>query len=172
MTVNVTQADLDEAANYGCGFCPDGTEEDLAQAFARHRTEAYAAGLAEGGALGIEAAAVACEEQRDAYLSPQYATGQPLSSIMERMACTTCRDGIRNLDPATIRTLRAEPVSDDLIARLEGFEGSDDLGNGDFSVCYQAAAELRTLRAERDFHDRAAQEAIVLANTAVGSQLE
>jgi len=71
------------------------------------RDAAHAAGLAEGVALGIEAAAVACEEQRDAYLSPQYATGQPLSSIMERMACTTCRDGIRNLDPAAIIAARA-----------------------------------------------------------------
>jgi len=73
------------------------------------RDAAHAAGLAEGVALGIEAAAVACEEQRDAYLSPQYATGQPLSSIMERMACTTCRDGIRNLDPAAIIAARLAP---------------------------------------------------------------
>jgi len=41
--------------------------------------------------------------------APQYATGQPLSSIMERMACTSCRDGIRNLDPAAIIAARATP---------------------------------------------------------------
>jgi len=36
--------------------------------------------------------------------------------------------------------------------------------------CDTVETEIRTLRAERDFHDRAAQEAIVLANAAVAER--
>ena len=38
----------------------------------------------------------------------------------------------------------------DLIERLHNFEGSDELGNGDFSLLSEAAAEIKTLRAEVD----------------------
>ena len=36
----------------------------------------------------------------------------------------------------------------DLIERLHNFEGSDELGNGDFSLLSEAAAEIERLRAE------------------------
>jgi hypothetical protein len=36
----------------------------------------------------------------------------------------------------------------DLIERLRAFEGSDELGNGDFSLLSEAAATLEALRAE------------------------
>jgi len=36
---------------------------------------------------------------------------------------------------------------DDLVERLRGFEGSDDLGNGDFAVCIQAADRIQALEA-------------------------
>lgn len=35
--------------------------------------------------------------------------------------------------------------TDELVERLRGFEGSDDLGNGDFSVCREAADRLASL---------------------------
>jgi hypothetical protein len=36
----------------------------------------------------------------------------------------------------------------DLIERLRAFEGSDELGNGDFSLLAEAATEIEELRAE------------------------
>jgi hypothetical protein len=45
----------------------------------------------------IEDAAKACEDQQQAFLSPQYATGQPLSSFHERFACGQCAAAIRLL---------------------------------------------------------------------------
>ena len=36
----------------------------------------------------------------------------------------------------------------DIVERLRAFEGSDELGNGDFAVCEEAAAEITRLRAE------------------------
>jgi len=45
----------------------------------------------------LEEAAKACEQQRDDFLSPEYATGQPLSSIQERFACDQCATAIRAL---------------------------------------------------------------------------
>jgi hypothetical protein len=44
---------------------------------------------------GIEAAAKACEAQAKAFLSPEYATDQPLSSFSERFACDECAKAIR-----------------------------------------------------------------------------
>ena len=38
-------------------------------------------------------------------------------------------------------------MSDDLSDELRAFEGSDALGNGDFSVCVRGAAEITRLRA-------------------------
>lgn len=38
-------------------------------------------------------------------------------------------------------------MSDDLADELRAFEGSDALGNGDFSVCVRGAAEITRLRA-------------------------
>jgi hypothetical protein len=48
-----------------------------------------------------EAAAHACEEQARTFLSPEYATGQPLSSFNERFACKECADAIRALPLTT-----------------------------------------------------------------------
>jgi hypothetical protein len=44
-----------------------------------------------------EMAAHACEEKTRVFLSPEYATGQPLSSFNERFACKECADAIRAL---------------------------------------------------------------------------
>jgi hypothetical protein len=68
---NVTVAQEDrEAAEalrgspaYGYGFYD---HTPLVQAFARHRTAAHAAGLAEGVAMGIEVGARDAEEKRNA----------------------------------------------------------------------------------------------------------
>jgi hypothetical protein len=38
----------------------------------------------------------------------------------------------------------------ELVERLTAFEGSDDLGNGDFRVCAAAAAKLTELQAQVD----------------------
>ncbi|KQM18415.1 hypothetical protein [Novosphingobium sp. Leaf2] len=55
------------------------------QLIARHRLAA------------LEDAARACEQQARDFLSPQYATGQPASSISERFACSECATAIRAL---------------------------------------------------------------------------
>ena len=44
-----------------------------------------------------EFCAQACEQQRDEFLSPEYATNQPLSSFNERFACDQCATAIRSL---------------------------------------------------------------------------
>jgi len=43
----------------------------------------------------LEEAAQICERQAIDFLSPEYATGQPISSIQERFACTECASAIR-----------------------------------------------------------------------------
>lgn len=42
-----------------------------------------------------EACAKICEAEEQAFLSPEYATGQPMSSFEERFACRTCAAAIR-----------------------------------------------------------------------------
>ncbi len=42
-----------------------------------------------------EEAARICEAQIRVFLSPRYATGQPLSSMGERLACAACAREIR-----------------------------------------------------------------------------
>ncbi len=68
-----------------CQHILDGMEDDIGvvQEFARQR-------IAER-----ERCARLCEEQQQVFLSPQYATGQPLSSIQERFACGRCAVEIR-----------------------------------------------------------------------------
>lgn len=46
---------------------------------------------------GRERFARVCEEQATAFLSPDYATGQPLASFSERFACGECAAAIRKL---------------------------------------------------------------------------
>ena len=48
-------------------------------------------------AVVLEEAAKECERQRDGFLSEQYAAGQPISSMLERFACTECAAAIRKL---------------------------------------------------------------------------
>lgn len=68
---------------------------EFVQAFARHRIEAAAQARREA----IKEAARACEDQMQVFLSPEYATGQPLSSFHERFACGQCAAAIRSLSP-------------------------------------------------------------------------
>lgn len=67
-----------------CRVCRD-TTAIIAQAKAKWQAEAY------------EMAAKICEQQRQDFLSPEYATGQPLSSFQERFACGQCAEAIRTL---------------------------------------------------------------------------
>lgn len=43
----------------------------------------------------LEEAAKICEQQAVGFLSPKYATNQPLSSFQERFACKECAEAIR-----------------------------------------------------------------------------
>jgi hypothetical protein len=43
-----------------------------------------------------ERAAKICDQQADEFLSPQYATNQPFSSVQERFACRECAAAIRS----------------------------------------------------------------------------
>lgn len=49
---------------------------------------------------GVEAererCAKVCEQQAQEFLSPQYASNQPLGSLTERFACDECASAIRN----------------------------------------------------------------------------
>lgn len=51
--------------------------------------------VAAGVAAERERAAQICEQQAIDFLSPEYATGQPLSSFGERFACGQCAAAIR-----------------------------------------------------------------------------
>lgn len=42
-----------------------------------------------------ERCAMICEQQAEAFKSPEYASGQPLSSVSERFACGCCAEAIR-----------------------------------------------------------------------------
>jgi hypothetical protein len=70
------------------------TYEDYA-ALSAKLTTAHATGKAEG----LRAAADACEAQKAHFLSPEYATRQPLSSHSERFACGVCAAAILALIP-------------------------------------------------------------------------
>lgn len=43
-----------------------------------------------------EECAKACEAEAKAFLSPEYSTGQPFSSLQERFGCTQCASAIRS----------------------------------------------------------------------------
>lgn len=43
-----------------------------------------------------ERCAAVCEDQAQLFLSPQYASNQPIGSITERFACAECATAIRN----------------------------------------------------------------------------
>lgn len=50
-----------------------------------------------GSEQAIRECAEKCREQQSAFLSPEYATGQPLSSFSERFACSECEREILSL---------------------------------------------------------------------------
>lgn len=68
-------------------LCEEGHGDDFVevQVFAKFEAET------------LERAAVVCEGQQQVFLSPQYSTGQPLSSFGERFACGKCAEEIRAL---------------------------------------------------------------------------
>ena len=72
-------------------------EEMLNTVFQNEHNQAHS----EGFEKGIEAAAKVCEDQQQVFLSPQYATGQPMSSVGERIGCAACADEIRALKEKT-----------------------------------------------------------------------
>ena len=43
-------------------------------------------------------AAALCRDQAQAFLSPEYSTGQPFSTFQERFACGQCANGIEGLE--------------------------------------------------------------------------
>ncbi len=49
----------------------------------------------------LEEAMAACQKQQEDFLSPEYATGQPISSVWERAACGACIQEIRALKEPT-----------------------------------------------------------------------
>lgn len=62
-----------------------------------HRQESdIAAALLTERLSQMEHDAKICEAQAREFLAPQYATGQPLSSLQERFACGECARTIRN----------------------------------------------------------------------------
>jgi len=46
-----------------------------------------------------ERCAKMCEAQKEAFLSPEYASNQPLGSLLERFACDECATSIRQGSP-------------------------------------------------------------------------
>lgn len=61
------------------------------------RAEREAAAYRRGQEEMRERAEQACRDQQESFLSPEYATGQPLSSFNERFACGQCAEEIRAL---------------------------------------------------------------------------
>lgn len=53
--------------------------------------------IKEARRLAMEEAIAACERQNKVFLSPEYATGQPASSLQERFGVTSCINAIRDL---------------------------------------------------------------------------
>ena len=67
---------------------------------------------AKGKAEGLREAAGVCEAQKVSFLSPEYATHQPLSSYSERFACGVCAAAILALIPATTGGRDVDMASD------------------------------------------------------------
>lgn len=53
--------------------------------------------MVEAGEAMQERCAQVCEDQKQGFLSPQYASNQPLGSMLERFACDCCAAAIRDL---------------------------------------------------------------------------
>ena len=64
----------------------------------RERVRAIiATALADARERALGEAVAACREQQQVFLSPEYATGQPLASFQERFACGRCLQEIEAL---------------------------------------------------------------------------
>lgn len=72
-----------------------GDAEESAKVFMNYLTMVWDKRLQEEREAEREACAKVCEEVRDVFASPRYATGQPLSSIRERFAAGQCVEAIR-----------------------------------------------------------------------------
>lgn len=72
-------------------------ERDSARQMAQAALSVMTARLAQARIEALEEAALACERQERAFFSPEYATGQPLSSFKERFAVSQCAKAIRAL---------------------------------------------------------------------------
>lgn len=83
----VAQADLDMASTICNPVDTPHFYRVLCKKLSRHRIAT------------IEECAKACEQQAKDFLSPEYATGQPLSSFSERFACGQCAEAICSLAP-------------------------------------------------------------------------
>lgn len=80
-------------------------------------------------AATIERCAQACEAQAANFLSPEYTTGQPMSSFQERFACNQCAAAIRQLASPSVD---AEPQQTNDLAitratRFTAYSRSDPL---------------------------------------------
>lgn len=53
--------------------------------------------IANARRKALEDAIAACEREKKVFLSPDYATGQPQSSMQERFGVASCIDAIRAL---------------------------------------------------------------------------
>ena len=95
------------------GFCESGTciaahwedhDQEQARRWYLHLAQAALSAIDPVALVqaGIDAAAEACAKQRDDFLSPQYAVGQPISSMMERFACDECGNAIRAMSAADV----------------------------------------------------------------------
>lgn len=63
-------------------------------------------------------AIAACDEMRTEFLSPQYATNQPLSSHSERFACSSCATSIQALrtqPPASVETVTVQQAASEAL---------------------------------------------------------
>lgn len=74
----------------------------VAQAQLRDPEGAIAAALAQCEADTIRRCSEVCDEQAAEFLSPEYATDQPLSSFSERFACGEVKKAILALLPKEV----------------------------------------------------------------------
>lgn len=95
------QVDLREEVAKAIGQVLE-TDNDIywASEYGRPTPQASLNALADAAvALIVERCAEVCEEQGREFLSPQYATPQPVGSIRERFACDVSAAAIRALAP-------------------------------------------------------------------------
>ncbi len=82
----------------GCGASVSlyiDTEAEAVTAWNTRAPAAHTAAVQAAVAKAVEACAVICEDQAKLFASPEYATGQPMSSLSERIACNLIAAAIR-----------------------------------------------------------------------------